>query len=110
MALTLPVVTIEGTLTADPELRFTNSGTAVANLNIACNTRRRNQQTNEWEDGPTTFVRATIWRDAAENVAESLTKGDRVLAHGTFEQTSFEDKNGNKRTSYEMNIEAIGPS
>jgi single-strand DNA-binding protein len=110
MALTLPVVTIEGTLTADPTLNFTGSGAAVSNVNIACNTRRKNQQTDQWEDGDPTFVRGTVWKDLAENVAESLAKGDRVLAHGVWEQKDFTDKEGQKRTAYELKIEAIGPS
>lgn len=110
MSLTLPSVTIEGTLTGDPTLNFTNSGTAVSNVNIACNTRRKNPQTDEWEDGDTTFVRGTIWKKLAENVAETLHKGDRVLAYGDLKQKDFTDKDGNKRTSYELDIQGIGPS
>ncbi|QNJ56879.1 ssDNA-binding protein [Mycobacterium phage Reindeer] len=109
MALTLPVVTIEGTLTADPTLNFTQGGTAVSNISIACNTRRKNPQTDQWEDGDTTYVRGTIWKQLAENVAESLQKGDRVIAHGALKQKDYE-KDGVKRTSYELDIEGIGPS
>ncbi|ASR75921.1 ssDNA binding protein [Mycobacterium phage Aziz] len=110
MSLTLPIVTIEGTLTADPDLRFTQSSTAVANLNIACNTRRKNPQTDQWEDGDTTFVRGTVWKKLAENVADSLKKGDRVLAQGTLKQNNFEDKQGNKRSTLELEITDIGAS
>ncbi|AGM12316.1 ssDNA binding protein [Mycobacterium phage PegLeg] len=109
MALTLPVVTIEGTLTADPTLNFTQGGTAVSNITIACNTRRKNPQTDQWEDGDTTFMRGTIWKQLAENVSDSLRKGDRVLAHGVLKQKDYE-KDGVKRTAYELDIEGIGPS
>ncbi|APQ42180.1 ssDNA binding protein [Mycobacterium phage MrMagoo] len=110
MSLTLPIVTIEGTLTADPDLRFTQSSAAVANLNIACNTRRKNPQTDQWEDGDTTFVRGTVWKKLAENVADSLKKGDRVLAQGTLKQNNFTDKEGNKRSTLELEISDIGAS
>ncbi|QSM01117.1 ssDNA binding protein [Mycobacterium phage Nanosmite] len=109
MALTLPVVTIEGTLTADPTINFTQNGTAVSNITIACNTRRKNPQTDQWEDGDTTFIRGTIWKDLAQNVADSLQKGDRVLAHGVMKQKDYE-KDNQKRTSYELDVEGIGPS
>ncbi|MBB5167154.1 single-stranded DNA-binding protein [Mycobacterium sp. AZCC_0083] len=110
MALTLPVVTIEGTLTADPTLNFTQSGKGVSNINIACNTRRKNPQTDQWEDGDTTFTRGTVWGELAENLAESVVKGDKVIAHGVLKQKDFTDKEGNKRTAYELDIESIGPS
>ena len=107
--ITLPEVTIVGTLTADPELRFTQSGAAVANVTIACNTRRKNKQTDQWEDGDATFLRGTIWKEYAENVAESLTKGTKVIARGVLKQREFE-KDGVKRTVHELEIEEIGPS
>lgn len=110
MALTLPDVTIEGTLTGDPTLNFTQAGKGVANLNVACNTRKLNKQTDQWEDGDTTFFRLTVWGDLAENTAESLSKGDKVLAHGVIKQKDFTDKEGNKRTAYEVDVDAIGPS
>ena len=109
MSITLPVTTIVGTLTADPDVKFTNSGKAVANLNIACNTRRKDQQTGQWVDGETTFLRATVWGDLAERVGDSLSKGDRVIAHGTVQQKNFTDKEGNARSNHELSVEAIGP-
>jgi single-strand DNA-binding protein len=105
---TLPLVTGTGTLTADPELRFTPGGAAVANVNIAFNSRRKNKQTDEWEDGDTTFLRGSIWKDYAENVAESLTKGDKVFLTGNLKQRSYE-KDGQTRTVYELDITEIGP-
>lgn len=104
----LPTVTGVGTLTADPELRFTPSGAAVANVNIAFNSRKKNNQTGEWEDGDTTFLRGSIWKEYAENVAETLTKGDKVFVTGTLKQREYE-KDGQKRTVYELNIDEIGP-
>lgn len=108
MALNLPLVTVEGNLTADPDLRFTPQGTAVANLNIAVNTRKKDG--DNWVDGEPTFLRAAVWKELAENVAESLAKGDRVLVHGEMFQKNFTDKDGNNRSSYEIRVEAIGPS
>lgn len=104
----LPQVTITGTLTADPELRFTPSGVAVANFSIACNTRKK--QGNDWVDGPATFVRCTVWKEYAENVAESLTRGTRVIAQGSLQQRDFETREGEKRTVLELQVEEIGPS
>lgn len=105
-----PVITVVGNLTADPELRFTASGQAVANFTIAQTPRTFNRQTNEWVDGETLFVRASLWREAAENAAESLTKGMRVLATGRLKARSFETRDGEQRTNWELDIDEIGPS
>ena len=103
------VITLIGNLTADPELRFTPSGAAVANLTIASTPRTFDRQANEWKDGETLFMRCSIWREAAENVAESLKKGQRVIAQGRLKQRSFET-DGQRRTVVEMDIDEIGPS
>lgn len=103
-------ITVVGNLTADPELRFTQSGIAVASFTIASTPRRFNRQTNEWEDQEALFMRCSIWRDAAENVAESLEKGTRVIAQGNLVQRSFTDRDGNNRISIELNVDEIGPS
>lgn len=103
-------ITIIGNLTADPELRFTQSGVAVANFTIASTPRTFDKQRNEWVDGEALFLRSTIWRDAAENVASSLEKGARVVAQGRLKQRSFTDKEGNNRTVIEMDVDEIGPS
>lgn len=105
----LPQVKIEGRLTADPELRYTNNGLAVASVTIAAGERRLNRQTNEWEDGDTTFLRGSVWRELAENVAASLHKGDAVIATGKLRQRSYETKDGEKRTAYELDIDTIAP-
>lgn len=102
-------ITIIGNLTADPELRFTQSGAAVASLTIASTPRTFDKTSNEWKDGDALFMRATLWRQAAENAAETLTKGMRVIATGVLKQRSYE-KDGQKRTVVEMEIEEIGPS
>lgn len=104
-----PVITVVGNLASDPELRFTPSGAAVANVTIASTPRTYNKQTSEWEDGTTLWMRGSIWREAAENVAESLQKGARVIATGRLKQRDY-DKDGEKRTAYEMDIDEIGPS
>lgn len=104
------VITIIGNLTADPELRFTPSGAAVANLTIASTPRTFDKQSNEWKDGETLFMRCSIWRDAAENVAESLHRGTRVVATGRLKSRSYETKEGEKRTVIEMDVDEIGPS
>jgi single-strand DNA-binding protein len=104
------VTTIIGNLTADPELRFTPSGAAVANLTIASTPRTFDRQSNEWKDGETLFMRCSIWRDAAENVAESLHRGTRVVATGRLKTRSYDTKEGEKRTVIEMDIDEIGPS
>lgn len=108
--ITLPQVTVIGTLTADPEVRFTQSGAAVAGFTIASNDRRKNVQTGEWEDGDATFLRCNVWREYAENVAESLTRGSRVIAVGRLKQRSYETKEGEKRTVYELEVEEVGPA
>lgn len=102
-------MTVVGTLTADPEIKFLPSGAAVVSVNIACNERRYNKDTQQWEDGDTTFMRGTLWRQYAENVAASLHAKDKVIAIGEVKQKSWE-KDGVKRTSYELAIEDIGPT
>jgi single-strand DNA-binding protein len=104
------VITVIGNLTADPELRFTPSGAAVANFTIASTPRSFDRQSNEWKDGDTLFMRCSIWREAAENVAESLTKGTRVVAQGRLVQRSYETREGEKRTVVELQVDEIGPS
>jgi single-strand DNA-binding protein len=103
-----PLVTVVGRLTADPELRFTPSGAAVVNLTIASNDRYKKD--DEWVDKPGVFLRGTLWRDAAENVAESLTKGTEVIATGKLAQRDFENREGVKQTVIEFEIQDIGPS
>lgn len=102
-------ITLRGRLTSDPELRFTPSGAAVANLTIATNARNYDKATGEWKDGPTSFHRCNIWRDAAENVTESLKKGDAVIAVGVLSQREYETKEGEKRQAWEVTLDAIGP-
>lgn len=104
------VITVVGNLTADPELRFTQSGVAVASFTVASTPRMFDRQANEWKDGEAMFLRCSIWRDAAENVAESLEKGTRVVAQGRLKQRSFTDREGNNRTSIELDVDEIGPS
>jgi len=104
------IITVVGNLTADPELRFTPNGAAVANFTIASTPRTFDKASNEWKDGETLFLRSSIWREAAENVAESLTKGTRVVAQGRLKARSYETKEGEKRTSYELDVDEIGPS
>lgn len=104
------VITVIGNLTADPELRFTPSGAAVANFTIASTPRRFNRDANQWEDGEALFLRCSIWRQSAENVAESLTKGARVIAQGRLKQRSFETREGEKRTVVELDVDEVGPS
>jgi single-strand DNA-binding protein len=104
------VITIIGNLTADPELRFTPSGAAVANFTVASTPRTFDRQSNEWKDGETLFMRCSVWRDAAENVAESLQRGTRVIASGRLKSRSYETKEGEKRTVVEMDVDEIGPS
>ena len=103
------VITIVGNLTDDPELRFTPSGAAVANFTIASTPRTFDKNKNEWVDGDALFMRCSLWRQPAENVAESLTKGMRVIAQGRLKQRSYE-KDGQKRTVVELDVEEIGPS
>ena len=104
------IITVVGNLTADPELRFTPSGAAVANFTVASTPRMFDRQTNEWKDGEALFLRCNVWRQAAENVAESLTRGARVVVTGRLKQRSFETKEGEKRTIIELEVDEIGPS
>src|SRR5699024_397355 len=104
------IITVVGNLTADPELRFTPAGAAVATFTVASTPRNFDRQTNEWRDGETLFLRCSIWRDAAENVAESLTKGMRVIVQGRLVQRSFETREGERRTVVELQVDEIGPS
>ena len=104
------VITVVGNLTADPELRFTPSGAAVANFTVASTPRMMDRQTNEWKDGDPLFMRCSIWREAAENVAESLTRGSRVIVTGRLKQRSYETREGEKRTVVELEVDEIGPS
>jgi single-strand DNA-binding protein len=103
-------ITVVGNLTADPELRFTPSGAAVANFTVASTPRIYDRQTGEWKDGEALFLRCAIWREAAENVAESLTRGARVIVQGRLKQRSFETREGEKRTVVEVEVDEIGPS
>lgn len=104
------IVTIIGNITADPELRYTQNGLAVANFTIASTPREFNKQKNEWVDGEALFLRASVWREFAEHVASSFSKGTRVIAQGRLKQRSYETNEGEKRTSIELEIEEIGPS
>lgn len=104
------VITVIGNLTADPELRFTPSGSAVANFTIASTPRTFDRQSNEWKDGEALFLRCSIWKEAAENVAESLTKGMRVVAQGRLKSRTYDTKEGDKRTVMELEVDEIGPS
>ena len=103
-------ITVVGNLTDDPELRFTPSGAAVAKFRIASTPRTMDRQTNEWKDGEPLFLACNIWRDAAEHVAESLTRGSRVIVQGRLRQRSYETREGEKRTVYELEVDEIGPS
>ena len=103
-------ITVVGNLTDDPELRFTPQGAAVANFTVASTPRTFNRQTNSWDDGETLFLRCSIWRQAAENVAESLQKGQRVIVQGRLKQRSYETREGEKRTVYELDVDEVGPS
>ncbi|MGZ6734545.1 MAG: single-stranded DNA-binding protein, partial [Nocardioides sp.] len=104
------IITVIGNLTDDPELRFTPSGAAVANFTVASTPRTLNRQTQQWEDGETLFLRCSIWRQAAENVAESLTRGTRVIVQGRLKARSYETREGEKRTVNELEVDEIGPS
>ncbi len=104
------VITVVGNLVDDPELRFTPSGAAVANFRIASTPRTFDKQTNEWKDGDALFLSCSVWRQAAENVAESLQKGMRVVIQGRLKQRSYEDREGQKRTVVELEVEEVGPS
>jgi single-strand DNA-binding protein len=104
------IITVIGNLTNDPELRFTPSGAAVANFTVASTPRTFDKQANEWKDGETLFMRCSVWRDAAEHVAESLQRGTRVLVSGRLRSRSYETKEGEKRTVVEMEVDEVGPS
>lgn len=104
------VITVIGNLTADPELRFTPAGAAVVNFTIASTPRIYDRQSNEWKDGDPLFLRCSLWKEAAENVAESLVRGSRVIAQGRLKQRSYETREGEKRTVIELEVEEIGPS
>jgi single-strand DNA-binding protein len=104
------IITVVGNLTGDPELRYTQNGLAVANFTIASTPRNFDRATNDWKDGDALFLRASVWREFAEHVAGSLTKGSRVVATGRLKQRSYETKEGEKRTSIELEVDEIGPS
>jgi len=104
------VITVVGNLTSDPELRYTQAGLAVANFTIASTPRNFDRASNDWKDGEALFLRASVWREFAEHVAGSLTKGSRVIATGRLKQRSYETKEGEKRTSVELEVDEIGPS
>lgn len=105
-----PQITLIGNLTADPELRFTPSGAAVANFTVASTPRTLDRQTNEWKDGEAMFVNCAVWRQYAENVAESLTKGMRVMVQGKLKSRSYETREGDRRTVFEIDVEEVGPA
>ena len=104
------VITVVGNLVDDPELRFTPAGAGVAKFRIASTPRRFNKTTNEWEDGDALFLTCSVWRQAAENVAESLARGTRVIVQGRLKQRSYEDGQGVKRTVYELDVDEVGPT
>lgn len=103
-------ITVVGNLTSDPEMRFTQNGAAVANFTVASTPRSYNKQTQQWEDGEALFLRCSVWRQLAENVAESLTRGMRVIVQGNLRQRSYQTKEGENRTSYELDVQEVGPS
>src|SRR6187200_3064888 len=104
------VITVVGNLVDDPELRFTPSGAAVANFRIASTPRTFDKQSNEWKDGEALFLSCAVWRQAAENVAESLQRGMRVIVQGRLKSRSFETREGEKRTVFEIDVDEVGPS
>ena len=104
------IITLVGNLTGDPELRFTPSGAAVANFTVASTPRTFDRQSNEWKDGETLFMRCSVWREAAENIAESLQRGTRVIVTGRLKSRSYETKEGEKRTVVELEVDEVGPS
>ena len=103
-------ITVVGNLTAPPELRFTPNGAAVANFTVASTPRTFDRNTNEWKDGEALFLRCSVWKEVAENVAESLDKGMRVIVQGRLKARSYDDKDGNRRTSWELDVDEIGPA
>lgn len=104
------VITLVGNLTADPELRYTASGAPVANFTVASTPRTYDRNTGQWQDGETLFVRCSVWREVAENVADSLQKGMRVIVQGRLTQRSYEGRDGQQRTSIELQVDEVGPS
>lgn len=104
------IITVVGNLTSDPELRYTQTGLAVANFTIASTPRSFDRATNDWKDGDALFLRSSVWREFAEHVAGSLTKGTRVVVTGRLRQESYETKEGEKRTSFVLDVDEIGPS
>ncbi|MGI9000822.1 MAG: single-stranded DNA-binding protein [Pseudonocardia sp.] len=104
------LITVVGNLTADPELRFTPSGAAVANFTVASTPRTFDKQSGEWRDGDALFMRCNVWRQAAENVAETLNRGMRVMVSGRLRQRSYETREGEKRTVVELEVDEVGPS
>jgi len=104
------IITVVGNLTDDPDLRFTPSGAAVANFTVASTPRFFDKQTNDWKDGEALFLRCSVWRQAAENVAESLQRGSRVMVQGRLKQRSYETREGEKRTTFEVDVDEVGPS
>ncbi|MDR1431167.1 MAG: single-stranded DNA-binding protein [Propionibacteriaceae bacterium] len=104
------IITLVGNLTSDPELRFTPSGAPVANFTVASTPRNFDRQTSEWKDGESMFLNCAIWRQAAENVAESLTKGMRVIVQGRLRSRSYETREGERRTVFEVDVDEVGPS
>ena len=104
------IITVVGNLTADPELRFTPSGAAVANFTVASTPRNFDRQTNEWRDGEAMFLGCSVWRQAADNAAESLQKGMRVIVQGRLKSRSYETREGEKRTVFEIDVDEIGPA
>lgn len=103
-------ITVIGNVTADPELRYTQSGTPVTNFTVASTPRTYDKQANQWRDGEPLFLACSVWRQFAENVAESLTKGMRVIVSGNLKARSYTDRDGNRRTSYEIEVSEVGPS
>ena len=104
------IITLVGNLVDDPSLRFAQSGAAVANFTIASTPRAFDKTSNEWKDGDTMFLNCSVWRQAAEHVAESLTKGTRVIVQGRLKSRSYDDREGNRRTVFEVDVEEVGPS
>ena len=104
------IITLVGNLVDDPELKFLPSGVAVCNWTIASTPRTFNKASNEWEDGDTMFLNCSVWRQAAEHVAESLTKGTRVIVQGRLKSRSYDDREGNRRTVFEVDVDEVGPS
>ena len=103
-------ITVVGNIVADPDLRFTPAGAAVANFRVASTPRRYNSQTNQWEDGEAMFLTCNVWRQAAENVAETMSKGMRVIVTGRLKQRSFQTREGDNRTVFEIDVDEVGPS